>query len=270
MPTLETIRVGDLTVACARPAAATYPPVLFVHGIFVDSREWTEWLPFFAARGFPAYAVNLRGRAGSRPGTKLGGVSLDDYVADAAEVARHLGKPAVIGHSMGGLIAQRLAAMGVVRSAALITPAPPRGIILFSPKLALKQAKYLPQILTNRVIHPHAEDLRELAMNGAPPEIQERAISELVPDSGRAGREMSLTGVPVPKDVKCPMLVIAAEDDHFIPARIVAKIAQRYGATLRRVPHRSHIVLMEPGWEQLAADIAEWITFPAEKDTTGP
>jgi non-heme chloroperoxidase len=269
MPTVETIRVGDLTVACAAPVAATYPPVLFVHGIFVDWRGWAEWLPFFAARGFPAYAVNLRGRAGSRPGTKLGSVSLDDYVADAAEVAAHLGNPAVVGHSMGGLIAQRLAAMGVVRSATLITPAPPRGIILFSPKLALKQMKYLPQILTNQVIHPHAEDLRELAMNGAPREVQDRAISELVPDSGRAGREMSLAGVPVPKEVKCPMLVIAAENDHFVPERVVAKIARRYDATLRRIPNRSHIVLLEPGWEHLAADIAEWIIFRAEKHTQG-
>ena len=92
-------------------------------------------------------------------------------------------------------------------------------------------------------------------------------MSELVPDSGRAGREMSLTGVPVPKDVKCPMLVIAGEDDHFIPARVVAKIAARYGATLRRIPNRSHIVSMEPGWEQLASDIAEWIIFRAQSGT---
>ena len=257
---LETIRMGDLTVMHARPAVATGPPVLFVHGIFVDAREWSEWLPFFAARGLPAYAVNLRGRAGSRPDTRLGEVSVADYAADASEVARVLGNPAVVGHSMGGLIAQLLAARNMVRSAVLITPAPPRGILLFTPRLAYKQLKYLHRVLTNRVIDPNREDLRELAMNCAPAGLQQRAMSELVPDSGRAGREISLTGVPVDrKSVRCPMLVIGAEEDHFVPARVVAQIAKRYDAPLRLLAGHGHVVTMEPGWESLAGDVAGWI-----------
>ena len=257
---IETIRVGDLTVAYARPTTATHSPVLFVHGIFVDAREWTEWLPFFARRGFPAYAVNLRGRAGSRPGTKLGEASIDDFVDDAASIARYLGVPSVIGHSMGGLIAQRLAELGVVRAAALITPAPPRGIILFTPKLAMKQMKYLPHILTNRVIYPNLEDLRELALNCAPPELQHLALAAMVPDSGRAGRQISLTGVPVnAAKVRCPMMVVAAERDQFVPASVVAKIAKRYRVPLKTVRNHGHMVVMEPGWELLADEIAAWI-----------
>lgn len=256
----ETIRIGDLTVLRARPATVTRPPVLFVHGIFADAREWAEWLPFFAGRGFPAFAVNLRGRSGSRIGTDLGNVSVDDYVDDAAEIARYLGRPIVIGHSMGGLIAQRLAELGIVRTAILLTPAPPRGIRLFTFRLAIKQLKYLPQILRNQVIQPNTEDLRQLAMNCAPPDVQARAISELVPDSGRAGRELSLAGVPVDvAKVLCPMFVIAAEKDRFVPARIVEKIAKRYGALYKVIPGHSHIVNMEPGWQDLAGEIARWL-----------
>lgn len=257
---VETLHVGDLTVAHVRPASIKGPAVLFVHGIFVDAREWSEWLAFFAARGFPAYAVNLRGRAGSRPGTRLGGVSVDDYVADAAEVADYLGCPAVVGHSMGGLIAQKLAALDLVRSAVLITPAPPRGIILFSRELLLNQLKYIPHILLNRVIEPDRRALRKLAMNRAPASVQERALAQLVADSGRAGRELSVTGVSVDaRKVRCPMLVIAAQDDHFVPARTVAKIAARYDATLQVVRGHGHIVTMEPGWEALAEDVVQWI-----------
>ena len=260
MPALETIRVGDLTVDRCLPDVVRHPPVLFVHGIFVDAREWAEWLPRFAALGFPAYAVNLRGRAGSRPGVRLGAVSVDDYVDDAAEVARALGRPAVVGHSMGGLIAQRLAALDVVRCAALITPAPPRGILLFTVQLALKQLKYLPRILTNRRIDPNAADLRDLAMNCAPPAVQQRAMAELVSDSGRAGRQISLTGVPVDASkVRCPVRVIAAEHDRFVPASVVAKIARRYGTQAEIIAGHGHIVVMEPGWEGLADDVASWI-----------
>ncbi len=260
MSSVETIRVGDLMVERALPAVERHPPVLFVHGIFVDAREWKAWLPRFAERGFPAYAVNLRGRAGSRPGTALGSVAFEDYVSDAAEVARFLGRPAVVGHSMGGLIAQRLAELDVVRSAVLLTPAPPRGIFLFTVELAVNQARYLPQILLNRVVVPDRNAIRRLAMNCTPRDLQEIALAELVPDSGRAGREISLTGVPVDASkVRCPLRVIAAEHDHFVPARVVAKIARRYGARLDVVPNHGHIVNMEPGWETLADDVASWI-----------
>ncbi len=260
MSPVETIRVGDLTVERALPTTERHPPVLFVHGIFVDAREWKEWLPRFAERGFPAYAVNLRGRADSRPGTRLGSVAFEDFVQDAAEVARFLGRPAVVGHSMGGLIAQRLAELGAARSAVLLTPAPPRGIFLFTAELAINQARYLPHILTNRVIVPDRDAIRRLAMNCTPPKLQELALSELVPDSGRAAREISLTGVPVDASkVSCPLRVIAAEQDHFVPARVVAKIARRYRARLDVIPDHGHIVNMEPGWETLADDAASWI-----------
>jgi pimeloyl-ACP methyl ester carboxylesterase len=257
---LEQIRIGDLTVLAARPARAVHPPVLFVHGFYAQASVWEHWLPFFSARGFPAYAVNLRGRAGSGPGARLGGVSVNDYVADAAEVGRTLGRPAVVGHSMGGLIAQRLAELDVVRAAALIAPAPPRGIPLLSWKFVIKQLKLLPRALTSRVIDPNRDDLRELAFNCMPRPLQDVALGELVPDSGRAGRELSLTGVAVSRRrVRCPLLVIAAERDHFVPARIVARVARRYGAPLRTIPDHGHMVIIEPGWESLAGDVADWI-----------
>src|SRR5689334_10517680 len=105
----DTIRIDDLSVACARPPKATRRPVLFVHGYFATATVFTAWLPFFAARGVPAFAVNLRGRAGSRMSSDLGRASIDDFVDDASTVAHSLGTPVVVGHSMGGLIAQRLA-----------------------------------------------------------------------------------------------------------------------------------------------------------------
>ena len=70
-------------------------------------------------------------------------------------------------------------------------------------------------------------------MNRVPAEREEALARAMFPDSGRAGRDMSITGVPVDATrVRCPMLVVAAEDDRFIPARIVERVARRYGATL--------------------------------------
>jgi pimeloyl-ACP methyl ester carboxylesterase len=257
---ITTTQVGELTALHAGAEGAARRPVLFVHGYFVDASVWTRWLELFASRGVPAYAVNLRGRAGSRPATDLGRASIRDFVEDASAVARQVGAVAVVGHSMGGLVAQKLAERGDVSACALITPAPPRGITVLSPRVALRQLKYMPAILRSRVVHPGREDLREIVLNRVPPEQQEALLARMIPDSGRAARDMSITGVPVDASlVRCPMFVVAAENDRFIPPRIVQRIARRYGAPFDLVRRHGHMVIVEPEWEQLADRVERWI-----------
>jgi len=258
---MQTIQIGDLTALHAAPSGAARPnPVLFVHGYFVDGSIWNDWLEFFAERGVNAYAVHLRGRAGSKPNANLGRASIDDFADDASTVARHIGAKAIVGHSMGGLVAQKVAERGDVDAAVLITPAPPRGISVLSPAVALRQIRYLPWILGSRVVHPGREDLRALVMNRVPREEQERLLDRMLPDSGRAGRDMSVVGVPVDAScVRCPLLVVAAEDDRFIPARIVARIARRYNATLVTAERHGHMVVLEPDWQSLADRVERWI-----------
>jgi pimeloyl-ACP methyl ester carboxylesterase len=257
---VNTLDVDGLTVLHAAPRGGTRPPVLFVHGYFADASIWTNWLEFFASRGVSAYAVHLRGRANSKPGTNLGRVSIEDFVDDAAAVARAIGAGTVVGHSMGGLIAQKLAERGVVNAAVLITPAPPRGITVLSPRLAIAQLKYLPAILTSRIVYPGREDLRALVLNRIPSVEQDALLERLVPDSGRAGRDLSLTGVPVDASrVRCPLLVIGAEDDRFIPARIVSRVANRYGALVEVAEHHAHMVIVEPNWQSIADRVERWI-----------
>jgi len=257
---LDTVRAGDITMLHSSPDTATYRPVLFVHGYFVDGSIWTNWLERFAAHGVPAFAVNLRGRAGSRPGIDLGSSSIDDFADDASAAAREIGAAAVVGHSMGGLIAQKLAERRDVDAAVLITPAPPRGISVLSPRVAFRQLRYMPAVLRSRLVRPGHEDLRALTMNRVPPSEQKALLDATIPDSGRAGREMSITGVPIDAAlVRCPMLVVAGEDDHFIPARIVKRIAQRYGAELDIARDHGHMIIAEPGWAQLADRVEEWL-----------
>ncbi|MGH7618269.1 MAG: alpha/beta hydrolase [Gemmatimonadaceae bacterium] len=256
---IEHTKVAGVSVLAVTPRERTRPPVLFVHGYFVDASVWTMWLEFFAARGIPAFAVNLRGRAGS-PTSDLGRASIDDFVEDASAVARHIGAPAVVGHSMGGLIAQKLAERDEVSAGVLLTPAPPRGIKVLSPRVAMLQLKYMPAILLSRVVRPAPEDLRELVLNRIPANQQETLLAAMIPDSGRAGRDMSITGFPVDATrVRCPLLVIAAEHDHFIRPRVVERVARRYGAPFEVARGHGHMLIAEPGWDALADRVERWI-----------
>ena len=70
----------------------------------------------------------------------------------------------------------------------------------------------------------------------------------------------SFPGVPVDAArVQCPMLVVAGREDRITPARMVRKIAQKYRAELRVYDGHAHMVLLEPGWELIAGEVASWL-----------
>jgi alpha-beta hydrolase superfamily lysophospholipase len=72
--------------------------------------------------------------------------------------------------------------------------------------------------------------------------------------------DSAVTGLRVDaRRVRGPMLVVAGSDDRITPAKMVRRVARRYGATLREYPGFAHMLLMEPGWERIAGDIADWL-----------
>lgn len=268
---LDTITVDSLTALSAqpRPSAGPCPPILFIHGYLAAAWIYESYLSFFAARGFAGFAVNLRGRAGSAlpSGASLGRVSVGDFVEDGRKVARWLterfGKPIVFGHSMGGLVAQKLAEEEMARALVLLSPAPPRGISVLSGPLLRRQWRYLPALLRSKPVSPRFRDVRDLVLNRVPPADQQAAFSRLVPDSGRAGREMSMGSVAVDagriRDNGCPVLVVTSDDDRFVPSRVAQRVAERYHAPVFMARGHGHLLLYEPGWNEGATFIADWL-----------
>ncbi|MEP6692330.1 MAG: alpha/beta fold hydrolase [Gemmatimonadaceae bacterium] len=253
-----------LTLTVVRATTATKPPVLMVHGILASAWYFEKYQRFFAARGHDAYAVNLRGREGSRMPARLGRVSLRDFITDAADAAAMIAgagaPPIAIGHSMGGLIVQALAERGAVRAATLLCSAPPRGIALVSLKLALKQLKYAPAIVLSRPIAPSADDMKSMALSHVPPDERAELSRRFVPDSGRVARELSIGAISIDaRRVRCPLLVAAAREDQLVPAAVAVRLAKKYDAPLRMYDGHGHFIMWEPGWERPAADIANWM-----------
>lgn len=265
--TTRRVTIAGLSALVDRPAVETGRPILFVHGYFGRAIAFERMMRWFAEHGHRSIAVDLRGHGDSMPDCDLGRVSIHDYADDVAAVVRELGEPIIVGHSMGGLVAQLVATRERLGGTVLLAPAPPRGITVMSLRLAIAQARYMPAILLSRPVKPGRSDLKALVVNRLPEAEADVVLGMLVPDSGRAGREMSVLGVPVDRlRIAGPMLVIAGDHDLFIPMAKSRKVAARYGAPFRVAPGRGHMLILEPGYEELSDWICQWIQQSAPID----
>lgn len=278
---MDLLSFSDLIVSVAQPPRpTTLPPLLLVPGLNAGAWVFERYQRFLLKQGYTTYAINLRGHYGSRPVPDIGKVPFSAFVEDALEVARAISdehasaplvggtpadaappssQPVVIGHSLGGLIAQRLAEEQAVRAAVLVCPAPPRGIPLISWELARRQPRYLPTILTGQPLLPRFEDLAAIALNKIPAAEQAKLQGQFVADSGRAARDVVM-GVPVDAHrVHCPVLVVAGASDRYIPPRIARRIARRYRAPFREYFGHAHMMPVEPGWETPLREMEHWL-----------
>lgn len=258
----ETTFPGRITATVADAAGDEGPPLLLIHGMFGGAWQFAEWQRRLAERGRSSVAIDLRGHGASGGVTDIGHLSLDDYATDALGVARELQAPQVIGHSLGGLIAQKLAETGAVRATVLLCPAPPRWITALSSGLLVRMAKYSPELLLSRPLLPLRSDADALFLHRIPPAERDSIFARIQPESGRVARELALGAMAVDaKRVSCPMLSIGAADDRFVPPRVARAIARKYGAEYREYAGHGHYIVGEPGWERVADDVVAWLAM---------
>lgn len=254
-------KVGDLTVVVERPAApSSKPPVLLIHGMFGGAWMWENYQALLARHGYESHALNLRGHHGSRPVPDIGKVRLGDYVDDALQVARTLKNPIVIGHSMGGLLAQKVAEAGVCQATVLVAAAPPRWIPIVSWLLLRMQMKFTRQLLRFEPLVPDREDADALIFNRTPVADRDALFARLVPDSGHAGFGLSFGTVAVHESrVTAPVLVVTGLDDQFVVPRVARALSKKYKAALREYRSCAHLIISEPGWEGPCGDVIKWL-----------
>ena len=131
---MRAVTIGPLW-ALHWPAIGRRAPrtLLAIHGVWVGALVWNQVGPYLASHGYETYAVWLRHHEpGADPG-QLEGLGLQDYADDVAAVARNLSAPVLLGHSMGGLLAQLVATATEPSGLALLASAPPFGIPVIPP-----------------------------------------------------------------------------------------------------------------------------------------
>lgn len=246
-------------------------PVVMIHGAFCGAWSFANWRAFYEAQGFAVETPNLRCHGSGREAfASLAGVSIGDYLGDLRTLIGRLDEaPVVIGHSLGGLLAQMLAAQGGIRALVLLAPLAPWGIFpSTASEWAAPQALFLEGAFWKRVVSPHKATASTHAFHCVPEREREVLVESLVPESGLAlfesmhwmfdSRKASLVDR---RAVTCPVLCIAGGRDSIVSAATVRRLARRYHGRARYelLPDHGHWLPGEPGWERIAAGSLTWL-----------
>jgi len=241
------------------------PPLLFIHGASCDARVWQHgFQSYFEKQGWKCVSMHLPGHGGEFTDPDLHSLGLDDYAeAIQKKVASMPAPPVLIGHSMGGYLAQRHViegwpAAGIV----LLGSVPPHGMawellnfMMHHPMLALRME------VTTGIggLEDRLVRAREMLMNSdTPDDIVAQVADILQPESARALREMGLHSIPNGKIV-IPLFVAVGLKDRLIRAESGITMARDYGVKAHQYPNMAHMLQIEPGWEKVAFDISQFL-----------
>lgn len=258
--------INGLEVFSCLPEANTtqQPPLLFIHGAFAGAWMWRDtFMPYFAAAGFPCYALSLRGHGGSTGKAQMDWLSVTDYVDDVRQVIEALQiDPVLLGHSMGGFVVQKYLERFPARAVALLCSVPPQGLIASQFHLLMQKPQiYLDINQTMAGDHADSQFLREALFAGeADPAMLQTWLGQMQTESQRAIWDMSMFNLP---NLYCmhrpPMLIIGAEKDMLVPAFLVQTTAHTYGQPCHILRDMGHAITHEKEWPHAAAMIETWL-----------
>jgi len=248
-------------------------PVVFIHGLWLLPSSWDRWAEVFEQNGYapltPGWPDDPQTveEAKAHPdvfANKTVGQVADHY---AAVIERLHEKPAVIGHSFGGLLTMMVAGRGLSAASVSISPAPFRGVLPL-PISALRSAA---PVLSNpanrhRAVPLTADQFRYAFANAVTEqEAQQLYETYAVPAPGAPLFQAAAANLNPWTEAKVdtenaergPMLVIGGESDHTVPPAIVSasfkKQQRNPGITeIVELPGRGHALTIDSGWREVA------------------
>ena len=266
----------------ARANESDRTPVVFVHGLWLLSSSWAPWREFFEDNGFVALAPGWPddpatvSEAREHPeafAKKMVQQVTDHYLEAIAGLDR---SPAVIGHSTGGLIAQKIAGEGVAAVTVSIDNAPFKGVLPL-PASSLKSAA---PVLTNpanvgRGVSLTWEQFQYSWVNALSEEEGRRLYEEFhVAAAGVALFQAAFANfnpfggdaqVDSKNPARGPLLLIGGEKDHTVPPAVVNasyKIQGKHNTGVTEeiiIPGRGHSLTIDSGWREVADEALAFV-----------
>jgi non-heme chloroperoxidase len=256
-----------------RANATRLAPVVFIHGLWLLPSSWDRWATVFEEAGFTALTPGWPDdpetvqEANAHPEVfahKTVGQVADHFAEIIGGLDR---KPAVIGHSFGGLLAQIIAGRGLAAATVAIDPAPFRGVLPL-PLSALKSSRPVlgNPANRNRAV-PLTYDQFRFAFANAVGEDEAKELYETyaVPASGAPLFQAATANLNPWTEAKVdsknpargPLLIISGEKDHTVPWAIANasynKQQRNDGVTeIVEIPNRGHALTIDSGWREVA------------------
>jgi pimeloyl-ACP methyl ester carboxylesterase len=256
-----------------RANASGLKPVVFVHGLWLLASSWNRWRELFEDSGYITLAPSWpddpetveEAKHDPEVFARKRIAQITDHYVDAIRQLRM--KPAVVGHSFGGLIAQRLAGLGIAAVTVAIDPAPFRGVLPL-PAAALKSAS---AVIGNPANYTRAVPLTfEQFRFGFANAVSEREAHELyetfaVPGSGVTVFQAATANLNPWTEAKVdtenpergPLLIISGEKDHTVPWAVASASYKRQKRNvavtdIAEMPNRGHSLTIDSGWREVA------------------
>jgi len=257
------------------PSRFNSTTIIFVHGMFFNSEYWNDWKNYFESQGYTCYspswpyhekAISVQQQS---PEKKLGHLNLTQITGHYEKFIDSLNlpnKPILIGHSMGGLIVQQLLQRHRAVAGILISTAPPKWTLSFKPTFFKSNLPVLYPFAIHTPYRPSQNHFNYALANTLPPEQQRNAYSELsVPETRLVewnlfGNRSKIYFNRVPQ----PLLFLSGSEDRIILSSLVQKTFRKYQKTnpyaaYKSYPGKSHLMILENDWENIADDVHQWI-----------
>lgn len=253
--------------------------IIMVHGVGGTADAYSRLAPAFRDLGWKVQTPTLRPdkRTAENPPADLHTLRLKDYVDDVEALAREVEAvegvaPVLFGHSMGGLIVQKVAERGAGRAAVLLTPASPADVVSSA---SLAQAFTFANVLFSGKVEAKGHKIWKTGfswgvLNRVPAAKHQGIFAGTVHDSGGVYADLAypdrdphrIAFIDETK-ITIPILTIAGGRDRATPVAGVRKVGEKYarvGGDYREYAENAHWIVDEPGTDQVIADIAAWLT----------
>jgi len=224
--------------------------LIFIHGMLSNADVWHPVIDYFNERGFSCKAVNLR------EGLDLRKVHIRDYVDKVKAMVTE--DDVLIGHSMGGLIVQKVAEEVTIKGGVAICSAAPKGV-KFRGGIVLASAKYAPKVLMGKPFKEDYKYVKKYMLVGVKEEDARSIYEKLEKESAIVTYELGMNRIAVDeKKVNCPLLFIATKKDRLCAPELVKRIAEKYNAEYRLYDGCHHF-FYNNNWQDIAKGIYDFI-----------
>jgi pimeloyl-ACP methyl ester carboxylesterase len=249
--------------------------ILFVHGMFLNPKSWEKWTDYFTDRGYHCLAPAWPFHEGEPEQLRrsvpngVGSLALKTVVDEFTRIAGSLPEPPiVIGHSMGGLIAQLLENRGLAEAAVCISSVAPNKMLTVDWSFFKNSASIMNPLKGDDPYMMTEEAFRENFANAlTESEAQEAYREYAVHESRNVMRDsMGDEGKIDLERPHFPLLFIAGDQDKIIPDKLNRKNADAYTdpssvTDFKEFSGRGHFICGQPDWEDVADYISEWLSL---------